>query len=75
MSCWGDRLHLLLGLVFAVVFTWPFLAIERPIGAWAFLYVAWAVAIGVTFALSLGVPAPDEDEDDDLDEEAACSAP
>ena len=53
-------LHLLLGAAFMVVFTWPFLAIEKPVDTWTFLYGAWGLAIVAIFVVSLGEPQVDD---------------
>lgn len=51
--------HALLGVLFGIVFTWPFIAIDRPASVFKFLYVAWFVAILLLFVLSR---LSDEDE-------------
>lgn len=62
-------LHLVAGLLFAVVFTWPLLSIEQPIDTWYFLYASWGVSIVVSGLFSLGVTSDEEAVDDDEDEE------
>jgi hypothetical protein len=54
-----------LGLLFFILFTWPFLGIVRPFNTWLFLYASWTLSIGVLALLSLGRPATPDDADPD----------
>lgn len=61
----GQRsIHVLLGALFAVLFTWPLLVSDSPRSSWISMYGTWAAAIVVTGLLSLGT----EDEEDPEDE-------
>ncbi len=62
----GQRsLHVLLGALFAVLFTWPLLVSDSPRWSWISMYGTWAAAIVVTGLLSLGT-----EDDEGLEEEA-----
>jgi hypothetical protein len=50
--------HLLVGGLFALLFTWPFVALGTPSTAYCFLMGAWALSIGVAFLLSQGHEDP-----------------
>lgn len=57
-------LHVLLGAFFLAVFTWPFIAFEKPIHTWMFLYGSWALAIGCAFVVSQGSSSAQDDHED-----------
>jgi hypothetical protein len=46
--------HLLVGGLFALLFTWPFVALSRPVTVYCFLMGTWALSIVVAFLLSKG---------------------
>lgn len=50
-------LHVMLGVIFAIIFTWPLLAIERPINTWMFLYAFWGLSVFWCGLLALGEEA------------------
>lgn len=62
-------LHVMLGVLFAILFTWPLLASTQPVATWAFMYGAWGVAVLACAALSFGTaPAGEDDWDDGEDD-------
>lgn len=58
-------LHLVLGALFALLFTWPLLAFDAPLDTWTFIYCTWAMAIVVLFIASRGADAEEEEVVDD----------
>ena len=55
--------HVLLGLGFLVLFTWPFLGFSRPIHTWIYLHVIWAIAVVVLLLTGrAGEPDPEDEE-------------
>jgi len=46
--------HLSVGGFFALLFTWPFVALSRPVTVYCFLMGTWALSIAVAFLLSRG---------------------
>jgi len=57
-------IHVLVGIVFLALFTWPFLAFEQPINTWVFLYGSWMVAIACAFVLTQGSGGPASETDE-----------
>lgn len=55
-------MHLIVGLAFLVVFSWPLFAFDVPFNTWSFLYVAWGVSIGLLYAMSQGTDPTEDDE-------------
>ena len=54
-------LHLVLGAVFVLLFSWPILASDSPLTTWSTIFVAWALSLAVSFVLSWGEDEPDLD--------------
>lgn len=59
-------LHVVFGLVFLIVFAWPFVAFKRPAATWIFLHASWLGAVGLLALCGLadGRAPPDEIEDE-----------
>lgn len=47
-------LHLALGLLLLLVWTWPFLNFTSHIYVWLFLYGTWGISLVIAGALSFG---------------------
>ena len=60
-------LHIVVGIIFLAVWSWPLLTGNHAGSTWGAIYVTWGLAIVVSFVLSRGRD-PEEDPDE-LDEE------
>ena len=61
-------LHLIVGAIFAGLFTWPLVAFDAPLNTWTFIYLAWGASIAVLFAFSRGEEPAEEGEFGEDDE-------
>lgn len=57
-------LHSVVGLAFALLFTWPILAFDAPLSTWTFMYLGWVCAVAMLFAFSKGHDTPDTEDFD-----------